>query len=67
MDTKITVIELTKLTPSPNKHLKNIETGAIHEGTIYLGSNDSASNYIEVSEEEYLKFTETSEPITQEE
>ena len=37
-------------------HLKNINTGDIYEGTIYLGIYDSASNYIEVSEEEYLEY-----------
>ena len=47
---------MNKLKPSANMHLKNINTGDIYEGTIYLGIYDSASNYIEVSEEEYLEY-----------
>lgn len=44
---------MNKLTPNENMHLKNINTGDIHEGTIYLGIYDNPNNYIEVTEEEY--------------
>ena len=47
---------MRKLTPSLNKHFKNINTGDIYEGTIYLGIYDNASNYVEVSEEEYQAY-----------
>lgn len=47
---------MKKLTPSKNKHLKNINTNDIYEGTIYLGIYDSEENYIEVSEEEYQEY-----------
>ena len=44
---------MRKLIPSENKHYKNINTGDIYEGVVYLGIYDSPSNYVEVSEEEY--------------
>lgn len=49
-------IQVRKLTPSENMHLKNIKNGDIYEGVIYLGSYDSADNYIEVTEEEYQEW-----------
>lgn len=45
-----------KLVPSDGMHLKNIISGDIHEGAIYLGIYDSKENYIEVSEEEYQEW-----------
>lgn len=47
---------MRKITPSANKHFKNIHTGDIYEGVIYLGIYDSEFNYIEVSEEEYQEY-----------
>lgn len=44
------------LTPESNMHLKNVNTGDIYEGAIYLGIYDSASNYVEVTEEEYQEY-----------
>ena len=52
---------MRKLTPNTNKHFKNIHTGDIHEGVIYLGIYDSEYNYIEVSEEEYQKYLKAQE------
>ena len=52
---------MRKLTPNTNKHFKNINTGDIYEGTIYLGIYDSESNYIEVSEEEYQEYLTSQE------
>lgn len=45
-----------KITPSANMHFKDINTGNIYEGSIYLGIYDSPSNYVEVSEEEYQAY-----------
>ena len=42
---------MNKITPSKNKHFKNINTGDIYEGEVYLGIYDSPENYIEVTEE----------------
>ena len=47
---------MNKLTPSENMHLKNINTGDIYEGAIYLGIYDSPDNYVEVTEEEYQEW-----------
>jgi hypothetical protein len=54
---------MRKLTPNKNKHFKNINTGDIYEGVIYLGIYDSAINYVEVSEEEYQAYLKTQEVI----
>lgn len=47
---------MNKLTPNKNMHLKNITTGDIYEGTIYLGIYDNSNNYTEVTEEEYQEW-----------
>ena len=47
---------MNELKPSEGMHLKNIHTGDIYEGTIYLGIYDSPDNYIEVTEEEYQEW-----------
>lgn len=52
---------MRKITPSANKHFKDIHTGDIHESVIYLGIYDSESNYIEVSEEEYQEYLKAQE------
>lgn len=50
---KVTVV---KLVPSENKHLKNISTGEVYEGEIYLAKSLKASDFIEISEEEYQRI-----------
>lgn len=45
-----------KLIPEENKHLKDINSGEIYEGNIYLGIYDNAENYIEVSDVEYQEW-----------
>lgn len=47
---------MKELIPNANMHLKNINTGDIFEGTIYLGKYDSEDNYVEVTEEEYQQY-----------
>lgn len=47
---------MKKIIPSENKHFKNIYSGDIYEGAIYLGIYDSADNYVEVTEEEYQEW-----------
>lgn len=54
---------MNKLTPSEGKHLKNIANGDIYEGTIYLGIYDNASNYVEVTEEEYQEYLKQKENV----
>ena len=49
---------MRKLTPSKNKHFKDINTGDIYEGEVYLGIYDNESNYVEVSEKEYQEYLE---------
>ena len=46
------------LIPSENKHIKNIISGDIFEGNVYLGCNDSTDRYTEVDEEEYQNYLE---------
>lgn len=50
---KVTVV---KLVPSENKHLKNISTGEVYEGEIYLAKSLKAEDFIEISEEEYQRI-----------
>jgi hypothetical protein len=45
-----------KLIPSEGMHLKDINSGDIAEGYIFLGIYDSPSNYIEVTESEYQQY-----------
>lgn len=52
---------MRKITPSLNKHFKDIHTGDIYEGTIYLGIHDSSNNYVEVTEEEYQEYLKAQE------
>lgn len=50
---KVTIV---KLAPSEGKHLKCIATGEVYEGEIYLAKSLSASDFIEISEEEYQRI-----------
>lgn len=52
---------MIKLEPTKNKHFKDIKTGDIHEGVIYLGKYDTPYNYVEVSEEEYQEYLKSKE------
>lgn len=45
-----------KIVPEQGMHFKNIKTGDIYEGMIYLGKYDNANNYIQVTEEEYQEW-----------
>lgn len=58
--------QVRKLEPSKNMHLKNIKNNDIYEGAIYLGTYDSAENYIEVSEEEYQEYLVAQQETTKE-
>ena len=52
---------MRKMIPSYKKHFKNIHTGDIYEGVVYLGIYDNYSNYVEVSEEEYQEYLKAQE------
>lgn len=54
-------IQVRKLEPNKNMHLKNVKNGDIYESAIYLGSYDIASNYVEVTEEEYQDYLKQKE------
>ena len=49
-------LEKNKLIPSKGMHLKDIHSGDIAEGYVYLGIYDSLENYIEVTKEEYQEW-----------
>lgn len=55
---------MRKMEPTKNKHFKNIKTGDIYEGAIYLGIYDNESNYVEVSEEEYQEYLKSKDNET---
>lgn len=54
---------MRKITPSLNKHFKNIHTGDIYEGVVYLGIYDSPDNYVQVDETEYQEYLKAQEVI----
>lgn len=54
---------MRKIIPNINKHFKDIHTGDIYEGIVYLGIYDNEENYIEVSEEEYQEYLKQQEVI----
>lgn len=49
-------LEKNKLIPTTGMHLKDINSGEIAEGYIFLGIYDSPNNYIEVTESEYQEW-----------
>lgn len=49
-------VTVVKLVPSEGKHLKNVSTGEVYEGEIYLSKSLKASDFVEISEEEYQKI-----------
>jgi hypothetical protein len=49
-------LEKNKLIPTTGMHLKDINSGEIAEGYIFLGIYDSPNNYIEVTESEYQQY-----------
>ena len=51
---KTDTIEIKKLTPSEGMYLANGET--IADGAVYLGKNDSADNWREITAEEKEKI-----------
>lgn len=53
-----TTTELITLIPSEGMHLRNKQSGLIAENKVYLGKNDSADNYEEVTEEAYQQWLE---------
>ena len=55
---KTTTIQVVSIEPNAGMHLKNINTGVIAEGKVFLGENASANDYVEVTHEEYLQYKE---------
>ena len=50
---EISMIEIRKLTASEGMVLTNGETYSSVNGSVYLGKNDSAENWHEITEAEY--------------
>lgn len=46
-------VTVVKLVPSEGKHLKNISTGEVYEGEIYLAKSLKAEDFIEIDDTEY--------------
>ncbi len=60
---KITTIELMKITAGEGMVLTNGETFSSVGGEVYLGINDSADNWHEITEEEYQRLSESEETL----
>lgn len=57
--------DVTILTAEEGKVFKNTITGDILTNQIYLGCNDRADNYVEISEEDAYGQTEAEETSTE--
>lgn len=57
----ISTIELKKITASDGMVLTNGETFSSVGGSVYLGVNDSAENWREITEEEYSRIVAEAE------
>ena len=55
---KVTIISTEVLEPASGMHLRNKQSGAIAEGRVFVGKNDSKDNYEEVTEEMYQQWIE---------
>lgn len=58
-----TTITMRKLTASEGYVLTN---GDVYGKEAYLGVNDSAENWHEITDAEYAEITQKSEPVTEE-
>lgn len=58
---KTSTVNLVKLEPSEGMHLRNIHTGKVYEGFIYLAKSLSVEDFEEISEEEYQRIIEERE------
>lgn len=55
---KTSSVELIRLDPSEGLHLRNVITGEVYEGYIYLAKSLSIDDFEEITAEEYEKITE---------
>ena len=60
---KITTIELKKITAGEGMVLTNGEAYSSVGGEVYLGKNDSADNWYEITEEEYKAIIAENEAV----
>lgn len=58
---EISTIEIRKLTATEGMVLTNGEAYSSVSGSVYLGKNDSAENWYEITEAEYTKIMEENE------
>ena len=53
---KTSTVNLVKLEPSEGLHLRNVITGEVYEGIIYLAKSLSIDDFEEIPEEEYREI-----------
>lgn len=51
-------IKVRRLEPAPGLHLRNIETGEVFEGLIYLAKSQTADDFEEITQEEYDRIVQ---------
>lgn len=51
-------VKVRKLKPAPGLHLRNIETGEVFEGLIYLAKSQTADDFEEITQEEYDRIVQ---------
>lgn len=55
---KTSTVNLVKLEPSEGMHLRNIRTGEVYAGFIYIAKSLRIEDFDEISEEEYQRIIE---------
>lgn len=53
---KTSSVELIRLDPSEGLHLRNVITGEVYEGYIYLAKSLSIDDFEEITQEEYQEI-----------
>lgn len=51
-------VRVRRLEPAPGLHLRNIETGEVFEGLIYLAKSQTADDFEEITQEEYDRIVQ---------
>ena len=63
---KASTVNVIKLEPSGNMHLKNNRTGEVYDGFIYIAKSLNMNDFDEITEEEYRAIVKEKAEETEE-
>lgn len=63
---RTSTVQVVRLEPSENMHLRNIRTNEVYEGFIYIAKSLSIDDFDEITEEEYQQVIANTEAEEQE-